>query len=154
MRVVPAAFIATGLLVVACGGGQAELDIVEIGPARSPILSSPTGPDAVAMDVEVRARQLRSVLDRGAEVDLSVFDCGAPGGPAETVPVYFGGEPLDDIVGSQLSDDPEMLVGLSAAVSRAALDRPRPCARFIGRPGALAPEIVSRPVPIPAGASG
>jgi len=141
--------IVFGLALTGCGGGRAELDIVEIGPARSPALAAPAGPNSVAMEVEVRAGQLRSVLDRGGAVDLSVFDCGAPASPCATVPVYFGGEPLVGIMGSQLSDDPDTLIGLSVSVPHGALDRPRPCARFVGRSGPFAPEIVSRPVPLP-----
>jgi hypothetical protein len=148
MRRVPAALFAAGLALAGCGGGQAELDIVEIEPATSAMLpgGAAVDADAVAMDVLVRSGQLRSLLNRRGAVDLLVFDCDAPDGPGETIPVYFGGEPIAGIAGRQVSDNPEMLVLLNAVVPGSALEPARPCARFVGRPGPFAPQVTSRPM--------
>ena len=154
MRRASFAFIAANLALAGCGGGPVELDIVEIGAPVSSRPAAPAGPDSMILDVGVRAGQLRSVLEHGGQVDLAIFECASPSDPGATVPVYFGGEPLEGMMASQISDDPEMMVGLSVAVPRSALNRPRACARFVSRSGAFAPEIISRPVPVRAVATG
>jgi hypothetical protein len=125
------------LLLAGCGGGgRGELDIVEIAPSAS---GTPT------YDVDVRAGQLRALLGRGP-VDLQLVECAAPDRGGESVPITFGGEKLESLSASQVSDDPDMQVRLTAEIPRDLAARPGRCARLVGRSGL---EIASRPVPLP-----
>lgn len=151
MRVTAIALLVSSLILAGCDGGQAAVDIVSAGRAQSPAMLPPpttVGPISIALDVDVRAGQLRSLLDRRGSVDLAVFECAAPDGPSESAPLYFGGEAITGLIGSQVSDDPEMLVRLNAAVPQSVASLARPCARLVGRPGLMAPEVISRPVPL------
>lgn len=140
--------VSLGLALAACGPrGSVELDIAEVGTARSAAVPPAPNAPSVPLDVELRAGPLRAALDAGATFELALFDCRSPAAVGETVPLTFGGEPIASISGSQLSDDPDMLVQLSAAVPGSALASAQPCARLV-RAGGSGPDIVSRAVPL------
>ncbi|MGZ8281447.1 MAG: hypothetical protein ACXWUN_00680 [Allosphingosinicella sp.] len=144
------ALLATGLALASCGGGEpVPLDIASIESARSVMFPVPdAAPGAVTYNVNVGNSQLEILLARRGRIELRVFDCAAPDGPGINLPVYFGGEAVNGLLAQQVSSDREMDVQLSVAVPPAAGDAPR-CARFVGLPGIVAPEVVSRPVPLP-----
>ena len=146
------ALLAAGLALAGCGGAEpVPLDIESLGPARTMMIAIPgAAPDAVTYEVIVSSSQLANLLDRRGAIELLVFDCAAPDGPGVKLPVYFGGEPVNGLAGHQVSGDREMGAQLSVAMPPAAGSAPR-CARFVGIAGMMAPEVVSRPVPLPPG---
>ena len=148
-----AAFTLAATLLAGCGGGgPVALDIVSIDLPPSGMLGGDAapGPGEVELAVDVRAGQLRAVLARGGEFDLAIFACAAPEGARGLYPLTFGGEEVAGMSARQISDDPEMRVRLNVAVPRRTLETPGRCARFVGREGAFAPEIVSQVHPLPA----
>ena len=138
------------LLILGCGSrAPVEIDIVEVGPARTSLMAAPAGPTEVALDVDVRATQLAAALDRRAAIELAIVDCGAPDAARATVPLSLGGEPVNGLNGSQVSsDNPDMQVLLSAAVPRAALATPQPCGKLVRDRASSGPEIASRSMPL------
>ena len=151
-----ATFTLAAALLAGCGAsGPVALDIVSIDLPPSGMLrgAAAPGPGEVELAVDVRAGQLRAVLARRGAFDLAVFPCAAPEGARDLYPVYFGGEEVAGLSARQVSDDPGMLVQLNVAVPLRTMETPGRCARFAGREGTFAPEIVSRVSPLtpPAG---
>lgn len=147
------ALLVTGLALAGCGKGEpVPLDIESI--ERAPVVMFPipdAAPGAVIHNVNIASTvQLATLLERRGRIELKLFDCAAPDGPGVNLPVYFGGEAVNDLAASQVSSDRDMSAQLNVAVPPATGPAPR-CARFVALEGDFSPEVVSKPVPLPAG---
>jgi hypothetical protein len=145
------ALLVAAFALASCGKGEpVSLDIESI--ERAPVVMFPI-PDAasgaVTYNVHIASTvQLATLLERRGQIELKVFDCAAPDEPGISLPVYFGGEAVNDLAPQQISSDRDMSAQLNVAVPPVTSAAPR-CARFVGLEGAFSPDVISRPVPLP-----